>query len=76
MNNKLYDVLKYTFLTFLSLEVIYFIAKSSFNFPLVAALTLLFTILYVINKFSLIRKIFFNDKAFTLNRNTNKSKDI
>lgn len=57
MNEKVIDVLKYFFLTFASLELMYYIAKSSFNLPIVLLVTICFTILYTLDKYKVLRKI-------------------
>lgn len=58
MNDQLRDILKYMFLTFLSLEILYFIAKGKPNFILVPIVSAVLTVLYAISKLRLVEKIF------------------
>lgn len=58
MNEKVIDVLKYFVLTFFSLELMYYVAKSSFNLPIVLLITVCFTVLYTLDKYKVLKKIF------------------
>ncbi len=58
MNDKKIDVVKYFFLTFFSLEIMYYIARSSLNFGLVLLVSAAFTFLYALDKFKVLGKLF------------------
>ncbi|MHB1394780.1 MAG: hypothetical protein ACYCYE_17290 [Clostridia bacterium] len=63
MNDKRIDVVKYFFLTFLSLEIMYYIARSSLNFELVLLVSIAFTFLYALDKFKVLSKLFSPHKS-------------
>jgi hypothetical protein len=65
MNDKIIDVLKYFFLTFFSLGLMYYIARSNLNLGLILLVSIAFTILYALDKFKVIGKIFFPLKGTT-----------
>lgn len=58
MNEKLLDIVKYFCLTFVSLEIMYYIARSSLNFVLVLLVSLVFTFFYSLDKFKVIGRLF------------------
>ncbi|MGE5630329.1 MAG: hypothetical protein ACM3TR_04435 [Caulobacteraceae bacterium] len=58
MNEKTVDILKYFFLTFVSLELMYFIAKSRLNLLLVLLVSVAFAILYALDKYKVLIKLF------------------
>lgn len=62
MNVKIIDVLKYFFLTFFSLALMYYIARSSLNIGLVLLVSIAFTILYALDKFKVLGKLLFPQK--------------
>lgn len=71
MNDKKIDVVKYFFLTFFSLEIMYYIARSSLNFGLVLLVSIAFTFLYALDKFNILGKLFFPQKSLP-SENINK----
>ncbi|HYF84480.1 MAG TPA: hypothetical protein VEB00_15805 [Clostridia bacterium] len=71
MNDKIIDVLKYFFLTFFSLGLMYYIARSSLNLGLVLLVSIAFTVLYALDKFKVLGKLFFPEKSIT-SQNTKK----
>lgn len=56
MNEKVIDILKYFLLTFASLELMYYVAKSSFNLPIVLLIAVGFTVLYTMDKYKVLQK--------------------
>jgi len=75
MNDKIIDVLKYFFLTFFSLALMYYIAKSSFNLGLVLLISVAFTILYALDKFKVLGKLLFPSKKIG-SENLNKDQSM
>ena len=75
MNDKIIDVLKYFFLTFFSLALMYYIAKSSLNLGLVLLISAAFTILYALDKFKVLGKLFSPSKNIG-SENLNKDQSM
>lgn len=63
MNEKTTDILKYFFLTFFSLEIMYYIARSTFNLGLVLLVSIIFTVLYTLDKFKVFGKLLSSNKS-------------
>ena len=68
MNEKMVDILKYFFLTFVSLEIMYYIARSSLNIGLVLLISIIFTVLYSLDKFRLFGRPFSRNKGITADK--------
>lgn len=63
MNEKTVDILKYFFLTFISLEIMYYIARSSLNIGLVLLISVIFTCLYALDKFRILGRLLSPNKS-------------
>lgn len=63
MNEKVLDIAKYFCLTFVSLEIMYYIARSRLNFGLVLLVSLVFTILYSLDRFKVIGMLFSGSRS-------------
>lgn len=57
MNENLRDIFKYFILIILSLSITYYAATSSVNVPVVLGIALFFMLLYIVNKFKLLKKL-------------------
>jgi len=63
MNEKTIDILKYFLLTFVSLEIMYYVARSSLNIGLVLLVSVIFTALYALDKFKVFGRLFSSAKS-------------
>lgn len=75
MDERIIDILKYFFLTFVSLGLMYYIARSSLNLALILLISLAFTILYTLDKFKVLGKVLFHPKS-DISDNTKKDQPM
>jgi hypothetical protein len=75
MNDKILDIGKYFCLTFVSLEIMYYIAKSRLNLGLVLLVSLIFTILYSLDKFKVLGMFLSRSRSTPTDKN-NKNQSM
>jgi hypothetical protein len=75
MNDKMLDIGKYFCLTFISLEIMYYIARSRLNLGLVLMVSLIFTILYSLDKLK-VSGMFFSGSRSTPTDKSNKNQSM